>query len=213
MQHTQPCVLHRRCSYVEYQESSLVNTNSPDTAVKHTRPERNAMTHICKKKVSFHLPLHGHICTQQRMAQQAAHTVGDHLGGEARVAGEEGRLTQHGRADVHANPVVTLIGDVIPAQPRATAEGRKRGKRRDHGPGPRVMPASRNATAGFPSSSAHNRETLVPRGLDAPRPGRPSSRRPRCPICHDTGQGPHSPHVQEEARPVLRQSQQLHSPL
>lgn len=64
-----PCVLYRRCSYVEYEESSLMCTNSPDTAVKHARPEGNAMTHICKEKVSFHLPLHGHICTEQNMAQ------------------------------------------------------------------------------------------------------------------------------------------------
>lgn len=64
-----PCVLYRQCSYVKYQESSLIYTNSPDTAIKHARPEGNAMTHICKEKVSFHLPLYGHICTEQSTAQ------------------------------------------------------------------------------------------------------------------------------------------------
>lgn len=35
------------------------------------------MTHICKQKVSFHLPLHGHICTEQSTAQ----AISSHLWG------------------------------------------------------------------------------------------------------------------------------------
>lgn len=53
------------------------------------------------------------------------------------MAGEEELLTQHGRADVHADPVVTLFRDVIPAQPRATAGQRKGEKHKDHGQGRR----------------------------------------------------------------------------
>lgn len=56
-----------------------MDANSPDTAVKHAGPEGNAMTHICKEQVSFHLPLHSHVCTQQSTLRQTAHTFGDHL--------------------------------------------------------------------------------------------------------------------------------------
>lgn len=65
---SRPCIQYKICSYAEYQDSLVRCTNSPDTAIKHARPEGNAVTHICKKKVSFHLSLHSHICTEQRTA-------------------------------------------------------------------------------------------------------------------------------------------------
>lgn len=63
------CVLYRQCSHMDYQKHLLVYTDSPDTAIKHARPEGNALTHICKQKISFHLPLHSHICTEKITAQ------------------------------------------------------------------------------------------------------------------------------------------------
>lgn len=75
---SRPCIQYKICSYVEYQESLVRCTNSPDTAIKHARPEGNAVTHICKKKVSFHLSLHSHICTEDTSWYQA-HAFGNHL--------------------------------------------------------------------------------------------------------------------------------------
>lgn len=121
---SRPCIQYKICSYADYQESLVRCTNSPDTAIKHARPEGNAVTHICKKKVSFHLSLHSHICTKDTSWYQA-HAFSNHLWGEVRAKGEEGPLTQHCRANVHANPVVPLFRDKIPTQPRAAAEGRK----------------------------------------------------------------------------------------
>lgn len=34
------------------------------------------MTHICKEKVSFHLPLHSHVCTEQSTAQATSSPLG-----------------------------------------------------------------------------------------------------------------------------------------
>lgn len=48
--------------YADYQESSFRCSNSPDAAIKRSRPEGNAIAHICEEQVSFNLPLHSHIC-------------------------------------------------------------------------------------------------------------------------------------------------------
>lgn len=110
------------------------------------------------------------------------------------MAGEEGLLTQHGRADVHANPVVTLVRDVIPAQPRATAEERRGRKCRDHGPGLRVTwPAARLWQPG-PLSSARNRERLVVWYLDvhpAPAPAVPCAATQGRALTHPTSRRRH----------------------
>lgn len=72
------------------------------------------MTHICKEKVSFYLPLHSHVCTEQNTAQATSSPLGTTSEVRPGWQRRRGLLTQHGRADVHTNPVVTLIGDVIP---------------------------------------------------------------------------------------------------
>lgn len=121
------------------------------------------------------------------------------------MAGEEELLTQHGRADVHADPVVTLFRDVIPAQPRATA-GQRKGEKH------KIMDTVRGRKGAAARPLVHpHRETLESR----PRTplGHPRLTPHMPPMCRDTGQGPRSPHIQQEARPVPGKSQQLHSPL
>lgn len=86
----------------------------PDAAIKGTRSEGEALAHVPQKYVSLDFSVQSCICMEASQGEGPGTSL-------LHPQRPETRLTEHGRADVYADPVVPFLCEMISTQPGATA--------------------------------------------------------------------------------------------